>query len=751
MERNLLENCTLIAKKDDIVENVLYIVEGRIFAVRDDMTLILKKGDFVGIEDFSNGTHSFDYYATKDTKCRTFCSSQMVIQSNFFTAKQETARAIALSMNHYLRDSYVYLNSLCARSEEIHKFVLEYYNTYLNMCKELNLEGHPIGDIEELSESIAMSLNHKCVYQYHKGIYTLLADKELAADMNDRLLIPGYMFHASIDFNDVINSKDFVCSVIEEHNLVLINDNHDDLLSRFSELYSRLGEKHSLSPKLMECMINICTQAKETSVDIRNMRINELKNNSYDFEEGITSAGDGDSVTAILRNSMSQIIELVGYDEENAKDLKRVIREYKDVYDSNVADDEAKELRKSIEKHFYQLYLLALEVCVETNEIPIILKMFVLFGYLDEELAGISNACELYDLAQTYAGRPDQGLYTGFEWLLAIFIGDKNPSINEFEQDFEQFITEQVSAGKIPEEQKAAYLRSRAQMVMFELQNMFRGASRICSGHILDFCPVFSEHQILRSPKESILNPLDIIAERDNIRNIDYSIFYRSSMFVYDKKENIHDTIHVEILPDIVIMPVVGSRGSMWQEIVGRNRSTPARMMLPAFNNEKLDKVLLRIFAEFRWEICKREQGARWNDVTDPSLTSLYYDYLQFYRKNSKISVEQKEKIKIGLQRARNVYKEYFINDYSEYIRYEANGSPHLIRASRAILYFQCPFSAEIRRNLSENPIFKELNERLKIKYSQQLHKLDNIRKKMANRGQKIPVELENEIGYYRI
>ena len=52
---------------------------------------------------------------------------------------------------------------------------------------------------------------------------------------------------------------------------------------------------------------------------------------------------------------------------------------------------------------------------------------------------------------------------------------------------------------------------------------------------------------------------------------------------------------------------------------------------------------MIRLTGEFRWEMCKTEQGVHWNDVTDPSLTSVYFDYLQFYRKNHEISPETRE------------------------------------------------------------------------------------------------------------
>jgi hypothetical protein len=196
-------------------------------------------------------------------------------------------------------------------------------------------------------------------------------------------------------------------------------------------------------------------------------------------------------------------------------------------------------------------------------------------------------------------------------------------------------------------------------------------------------------------------------------------------------------------------MPVIGSRAVMWQEIVGKDRLTPARFVFPVISVEDPNKLALKIIGEYRWEICKRIQGARWNDVTDPSITSLYCDYLQFYRKNSDLSAEQKEKVKTGLGRFKQVYKDYFVNDYTEYIRYEASGSPHLNKVARYILFMQCPFCSEIRLKLAGNPIYADVSDKLKIRYGQQLHKLENIRKKLVSHGNEVPQELEDEMNFY--
>lgn len=749
MDSRSVKSGDLLTRRESPVDNIWYISEGRINAVRGSLVISLKKGDFIGLADFDTGISSFDYYAAEPSQIISFCTRDALLQTNFFASKPENCRAIALSLNHIVRDTLIYLNSLCTRNEQLHNFVKDCYDKYVSLCRDFQADCKTPAIYNELTDPVNMSQNHKFLYQYYKGMSMQLMNRETAAEIIKNLMIPGYMLHSAGDLQEIIKACEYVKCIVDEYNEAMINDGRDDLLNCYGMLLSHVGVEHSGAQTITETISEIMSRAQETPEDVKTARMQEMKASASLKSVDAASGNKGVSVEDKLRNSMDQILEFSNFPEETAGVFKQLINKYKNLADPNATEDEARYIRKDIEKYFYMLYLAALEASIEKTECPTVVKMFLNFGYLDEELAGMDNAVQLYDMAHTYKGRPESSIYTGYEWLLAIFTREKEPSINEFDQTYEQFIKEQADSGRIPAGHLKEYLKDRGQMVMFELQNMFRHASKICSGRVLNFCPVFCEHQILRSAKDDVLSALSLIEARDAIRKIDYTLFYRETVFVYNKKENVHDTIHVEILPDMILLPVVGSRGSMWQEISGRDRMTPARMMLPAFDVENVEKALLRIFAEYRWEMCKRVQGARWNDVTDPSLTSLYYDYLQFYRKNSEISTEQKEKIKIGLQRNRNSYKEFFISDYAEYIKYESIGAPHLIKASRTIMYLQCPFSAAVRNNLATNPIFAELNEKYKLKAGQQLHKLENIRKKLASKGYPIPDELDIEVAFY--
>lgn len=72
---------------------------------------------------------------------------------------------------------------------------------------------------------------------------------------------------------------------------------------------------------------------------------------------------------------------------------------------------------------------------------------------------------------------------------------------------------------------------------------------------------------------------------------------------------------------------------------------------------------------------CAAVWGARWNDLSERSLTSEYCDYIQFYRKNRDLSTDAKDKLKSALQKAKNSYKEMFVRDYVSWVLYEGAGS----------------------------------------------------------------------------
>jgi hypothetical protein len=270
--------------------------------------------------------------------------------------------------------------------------------------------------------------------------------------------------------------------------------------------------------------------------------------------------------------------------------------------------------------------------------------------------------------------------------------------------------------------------------VRYELMNMFPAVNKMTQGRISTYCPIFISQNVHKELSLALVTNTVISQALDQIRKIDYAAFYREALQT-DFPGNAKFYAHTQYLPDIILMPNVGSRGVMWQDVEGRDRATPPRMMLSLFHAEELYTTLARMTAEYRWEICKRIQGARWNDVSERSLTSEYCDYLQFYRKNHDLTQDAKEKIRTSLAQARNSFKEMFVRDYLSWLLFESGGMPRLNKVARAILFTHCPFSEDVCQSLIKTPFFTDLILRRATISKQKIHQLDLLESKTISDG----------------
>jgi hypothetical protein len=222
------------------------------------------------------------------------------------------------------------------------------------------------------------------------------------------------------------------------------------------------------------------------------------------------------------------------------------------------------------------------------------------------------------------------------------------------------------------------------------------------------FCPFITGEELGANIANSILSYEKTVETMEKIRKVDFSIFYREYTYYNSYGQVKSLRLMTEVLPDIILIPHVGYRAGMWQEIEGRKRVSPARFAVPLYPQGDLYEMLLNVAGRYRWEFCRTEQGVRWNDVSERSLTSEYFDYIQFYRKNSELSDGNKQKLKDKLTRFRNNTSEVFISDYVAWIKYESEGANRLNKVCRNIMAEYCLFGKEIRGKLKTNPMFGE-------------------------------------------
>ncbi|MCM1268855.1 MAG: hypothetical protein NC302_13210 [Bacteroidales bacterium] len=728
------------------------IAKGSVCASYPGGTFYLKKGDVIGVCELFYGSHFISYETEDATSIASYpCTAAQL--SLLFEKSVDLANMIVSSLFRQFREIHDLYELTRFDCDNLYHFLLDHYEEYKSVCVKHKITPRALPDMDDLTPIVIEDDLEGWLGGYYEQLTTMVTEK--SAKFHKADFLAGVVLKADQDIYRIISLCRLFFDYKSEVAKLLMNENRLDLFDLYTGVLYKIDSNDPDSVSLTATLSTMMIQLEDLpgiDKDMYQQRVTEYREKLVKLGEHTEEETATVDDVPDVEHSMDTILSYSEVSSETAAAFRDAVNKFAKMTDKNASDDAARKLRLSISKLFYQIYEQAfLKSLQDPASVPKVVKMFFNFGYVDENLAGLENAAYLYKIVDKLPTDPKRKVYTAYEWFTAIYQGKKSPSRNEFDSDFATFLREQKMSGNITAADEARMVNDPKEQVLFEIRNMFPSVNKITFGRVLSFCPVFSEHNVLKDLDASLVSVDKVETAFKQVREIDFSAYYRDVIYTNPEIGIGKESVGVEVLPDIILMPNMGTRGIAWQEIEGRKRTTPARMMVSIFQMEDLTNILVRLTGDFRWEMCKRVQGARWNDISEPSLTSEYFDYIQFYRKNRDLSADAKDKIKLSMQKAKNSYKEMFIRDYEAWILYEGAGSPRLNKVSRGIIFTYCPFSKEIRTRLTANPLYKDTMARYDVKLAQKLHHFDNIFQKLKNTGTPIPKELQDQYDYLRM
>lgn len=751
----------VIAKRKDSVREWYLIQEGTVIQKFDFAEVTLGKNSIIGI--LASDYFPCDYIAQTDVTLAVFsCNNYEDLKR--MLGNQAKLRSIflktAIEQRHQMLCLYA---DLQLKTRQFHAFVESVYNEYKNICGQLKLEEQPFTRMEHFEP---LDMKHKAETWEINNSISLVKNYMLEyirlMEKDDSLCI-GAIMEASAQMRRVTQGIGEMEAYLLYNKDILLAESENDIFHLFFDLAMRAGAKQfdiENIKKAIELMIEFIQKMKFYDEKLVVYRIGEYKN--YDFDgtalSEFATVGFEDGQQEYLEESreavdyLAHILNYAGKNEEEIEDVRKKIEAFRDLPDMFSTDNEAYMVRKQLIPVFYDVYTrIFMRIVKEGDEPTPIVKMFLNFGFMDAQLAGDENVNALYDLTNHLEKCNSDHIYTIFSWLKAVYNGEKEPSKNEFDLDYPAYIADQRKSGAIRPNEVADLLKNQEEKLKFEIKNMFTSGNRITYGKITTFCPILGEYDLINSIDKMLVTTEKLDEALNQIRKVDFSVFFREDIFSDPAKDINRETIMKEILPDIILMPNVGTKAMMWQETAGVKRATPGRFLFPIFTAADIDEMMLETVGRFRWEICRKEQGVHWNDIREKSLTSEYCDYIQFYRKNHELSADAKEKIKSQLTRARNNYREVFVKDYVNFMKYESKGSFRLNRIARDILVRYCPFTKDVRASLKENPMYTSSMSRYEIETTKKMQRIVGVYEKYKKAGGVITQELRDNLLYYQM
>ncbi len=762
-ELNQLVRGTVLFQKGEKISFIGMIVKGSIRIQNGAVKRIAKKGTIIAAADVFADEYLGDYVTEEDTIFYAFPAFDSSSLEQFLIDNSDYKGIVVHSMEkevvEYLEERERILN----RAGEFYHFLKRHYE--LAIRDGMDKEEVPRKFFEVVPE-VAFELacrESKVSYYQECAKVSLPVHNEFYH--NSDVMAFYQASEIAYVIQEIIKSCQTIVKYIEEVFYMYWNANGNNLFDKevkFAkemkkngkfkmEQFIRINDTKDKTFMLHEIIEQMT--GKQLPLDRQYLEetlkavLNTPMASSQEVEE--EPARSAEDQLELLQNSLLQILDFAKIKKEEQKEIITAMNAFVHAKDRLSTQDDVRKLKKQIALYYFKVYKICLFEWFENANVPLAVKLFLNYGYMDERLLDdeqIVFLCEQVD--KSYPNLPCD-IYTMPEWLKAIYEGRKDTSRDSFERDYRDALREQRRTGRITDREEREYLNDNRRKVIFEIENMFTSNNKIVNGKLSTYVPVLYKDEIYGDIERLFLSKQQLADTILELEEKDFTIFNREVLYTNPQLKIEKEYVIKHVYPDVILAPVYGTASSMWQEITGKKRDTPGRFIFPSIVESEVYKLVTKAFGRFHWEYCRCEQGTSWNNIQYKSLTSEYMDYIQYYRKNHDLSEERREKIKVQIQRARNNSREIFLNDYELWIYYESKAAMKLNKVSRAILATYCPFNKDIREFLKTNTAFSEAMMRQIRNFGEKAKEWDMRIKRRENNNLEVPKEFYRTYEYY--
>ena len=744
------------------IEYVFALMRGKVSLENKEMRTMFSAGSFLGVADLSQDTYMTSCVAAEDITVFAFRLEKKEDLLKILEANKDYRGFMAGALSKYVND----LASLCelfyAEADKLYQFVKQQFKLYVETGKTVGIRTNLMQTVTELQppnldlpqKSERLAYYRECAkipLEIQKGFYSYGYEIAFCHIEEQIKLIAVLMESCKVQ-------RDYIIEVLQ----MLFHDGEQNLYLNIAKLAFDLQtagkdykevvgflERVAMSIGNVEKLMN---EKTSTHLTVDKTRMQHIYQDVISGQASERSEWANElDVAGQYKGSLGQILGYSCLSAEETADFEEAMEQFLALSDKFATEDVHRKLRKRIAEGFYKIYeTVFLKAHEDYAILPRAVELFLNFGFMDERLLTNTQLLDLHSIEIEPVTETPCPVYTIREWLTAVYEGKKEPSKNEFDLEYAEMLREMKKNGQIDAKQEAVQLKDQKLKLKYEIQNMFRYNLRLIHGQVTTFIPVLHAGMFGNSAERALVTKSAVNKSIQNLRSVDFSLFARELLYM-NKELNIEKEYYIkEVFPDIVLMPTYGTNASMWQDISCKHRDLPGRFLFPMFTDVHLEDLVIRTCGKYRWELCRTVQGMAWNSIQYKSLTSEYYDYLMYFKKNKELSEERKEKIKHQMQKGKNNYREVFAMDYETWIKSEASGAMKLNKVVREIMATYCPFEKAIRMQLQMQPAFEDAMARQKRELSKKVKEIELRFRVIEKEGIKLPEELVQTLVYYK-
>ena len=729
---------------------VFVVLKGKGKLLGSNVGMSVVSGDFLGVWDLYEGCYTTDCIAMEEMTVFAFAAKTSEDLLAILEGNKEYNGRLTASLGRFLTELYVKKGRYLQESKVLPEVVSELYRQYCARCKAEEIRA---AELPNAGKSALPAFESPAWLEYYLEAAKIPAEAQKNYFACSATVAFRHMEEQVTIIRRLLSECETVGDFVRRQGSALMNGGADNLFYYLCGLEEKAGTAETKKTALL---LRDVVEKKLSELAVLFEKCGGEPFAAYQKKRDARKLGTGTLAEGEepCENALEQILSFAGVSEEIAAEFTGSLKKFAALEDKTSTEDWVRRLRRQISDIFYQIYEIIFRKTygLDDSDISLPIRMFLEFGFVDETLISRSQLLELEKLVTEPVNTEAEGchIFTVREWLSWVYEGKREPSKNEFDQEYSEMLREQKKSGQITAEEEKEKLTSSDERLHYEIQNLFRYNHRLVNGQLSIFVPVLYEELLGGDLERSFLSKAAVQVAVDKLRSMDFSLFYREFMYV-NKELGIEKEYRMaEVLPDIILFPTMGSKSILWQDISCRRRDTPGRFLIPLFAEVSVEDLMIRVCGRYRWELCRTVQGAAWNNIQIKSLTSEYTDYLMYYKKNRDLSEERKERVKAQLQKGKNNYREVFAMDYEMWMKNEVNGAMKLNKVAREILATYCPFEKNIRAQLASQPAFEDAMARYRRESAKKLRETELRHFAITKNGIELPQELIDTMAYYK-
>ena len=783
---NTLPTRTQLYEKGDELNTISYIKSGSVTMEGGQGSTSISAGNFIATKDIYSGFYSADYYAEGGTEIIPILADSPSSFAQFLDSNPAIHELLVIPICSLIVELHNIYCTLYSDVDDFYQSIESSYERYIQCCEDFSIaatdfmmpHNASLYKFEDQSfvknySIVASLVGHNAKIE---GVYKANGVKFLKV----QLAIINGIFTAYDDMAfylrsmvSLFASKSEQClfalaatlctKTKQSRQVMLLLEDMKTSLSNFdSAIMQRSGINLEVDYNRVDFYFMTAKGSDDSDDDDDDMYANAFDDDdddddvfNLDFDYTGIDIEDDDSTEEEysdedypdFSNTLKQLCDFANF-SGRYEEFNTYIEKFMALEDKESRDDSVRVFRKSFTMAYYELYEEVFIQYAKLGQKNRLVELFLNYGLLDERLLTDSQLEFLCSIPPIVRTEPCK-VYRMKDWLMRIYKGEEIPSKNEFDMEYVDYVRDRKKNEALSPDQERRLLTDNELKTRFEIQNMLKYNCRLINGSLLSFFPMIHMGNFESEMENMLLTSEKVNKQVSDLLEIDYSIFYREMLYENQEERIDKETIQKEIFPNIILFPVAGINGIMWQEISGKRSNSEGRIFLPALFSGRLEDVFIGIFGKYHWELCKTIQGTAWNNILVPSLTSEYSDYIQFYRKNKELSAEKKELLKNQFTRCRNNMREIFVYDYTIWMKFESAGAIRLNKVARRMLATYCPFKKDIRKKISSQPIFEEAMAKFERERLKKCKELMLRFKAIENKGGTIVEELANTQRFY--